>query len=66
MHEYAWICLCKQDLEYASGPEHAKMLNIVKFWIWQGSQYVNVTQRSEYSQDIPKYALTEFWMYLRF
>ena len=31
MHEYAWICLCKRDLEYASGPEHAKMLNIVKF-----------------------------------
>ena len=25
-----------------------KIINMAKFWIWQGSQYGNVTQRSEY------------------
>ena len=39
------------------GLEYVKILNMVKFWIWQGSQYASVTQR---------YVLTEFWIYLRF
>ena len=43
MPEYAWMYLYKQDSKYA------KILNMVKFWIWQGSQYASVTQRSEYS-----------------
>ena len=45
MPEYA---LYKQDSEYALGPKYAKILNMEKFWIWQGSQYTNVTERSEY------------------
>ena len=48
MSEYAWMCLNKQDFQYTSGPKYAKVLNIAKFWIWQGSQYASVTQRSEY------------------
>ena len=48
MSEYAWMCLNKQDSEYASGPKYAKILNIAKFLIWQGSQYASVTQDSEY------------------
>ena len=47
--EYAWISINKQGSEYASSPKHAKFLNMAKFWIWQGSQYVNATQRSEYA-----------------
>ena len=27
-----------------------RVLTIVKFWIWQGPQYENVTQRSEYAR----------------
>ena len=37
MLEYAWMCLCKQDSEYAMGPKYAKILNMAKFLIWQGS-----------------------------
>ena len=48
MAEYAWMYLDKQDSEYASGPKYAKILNMAKFYIWQGSQYANVLQRSEY------------------
>ena len=59
MLEYASMCLYKQDSEYASGPKHAKILNITKFWIWQRSQYPSVTLRSEY-------ALRELWIYLEF
>ena len=33
MPEYAWMCLFKQDFEYASGPKYAKILNMAKFWI---------------------------------
>ena len=42
MSEYSWMCLNKQDFEYAP------VLNMPKFWIWQVSQYASVTQRSEY------------------
>ena len=48
--EYAWMCLKKQDSEYASGPKYAKILNMAKFRIWQGSQYPSVTERSEYAR----------------
>ena len=47
--EYAWICLNKRNSEYASGPKYAKILNMPKIWIWQGSEYSSVTQRSEYA-----------------
>ena len=48
MPEYAWIYLNKQDSEYASGPKYAKILNMAKFWIWEGYQYTSVTRRCEY------------------
>ena len=44
------MCLYKQDSEFTSGPKYAKILNMVKFWIRQGSQYAKVTQRSEYAR----------------
>ena len=50
MPGYAWMRLYEQDSEYTSVPKYAKILNVVKFWIWQGSQYANVTQRSEYAR----------------
>ena len=31
MSEYDWMCLNKQDSEYASGPKYAKILNVAKF-----------------------------------
>ena len=34
----------KQDLEYSSGPKYAKLQNVSKLWIWQGSQYASVAQ----------------------
>ena len=52
--QYAWICLNKQDSEYALGPKYAKILNMVKFWtwyliafwicqnmLWQSSEYIS-------------------------
>ena len=42
MPEYAWMCLYKQDSDYASDPKYAKILNIAKFWMWQVFQYTNV------------------------
>ena len=59
--EYAWICPYKQDSEYTLGPKYAKILNMAKFWIWQGSLYASVTQRSEYAR-----ICFEFRIYLRF
>ena len=50
MFECAWMCLCKLDYEYASGPKYAEILNMIKFWIWKGSQYANVTQHSEHAR----------------
>ena len=58
MPEYDWNWLYKQDSEYASGPKYAKILVMAKFWIWQSSQYANVTQRFEYTR-----ICLEFWMY---
>ena len=50
MPEYAWMSLNKQNFENALGPKYVKLLNMGKFWIWQGSQYASVTQRSEYAR----------------
>ena len=48
--KYAWVCLNKQDSEFASGPKYVKILNMAKFWIWQRSQFSSVTQGSEYAR----------------
>ena len=50
MSEYASMYLNKQDSEQASGPKYAKILNMAKFSVWQGSQCASVTQRSEYAR----------------
>ena len=50
MSEYAWMCLYKQDSEYALGPKYAKILDIAKFWIWKDSQYASVTQCFEHAR----------------
>ena len=42
--EYAWMWLNKQGSEYVSSPKYAKILDMAKLWIWQGSQYVSITQ----------------------
>ena len=47
--EYAWAFLSKQDSEYAF-TKYAKILNLAKFWIWQGSQYPSVSQRLKYAR----------------
>ena len=44
MPKYTWMCVYKQDSEYALGANYAKIFNNVKFWIWQGSEYARVTQ----------------------
>ena len=40
MPKYAWMRVYKQDSEYALGANYAKIFNNVKFWIWQGSEYI--------------------------
>ena len=62
MPEYVWMCLNKHDSEYASGPKYARLLNMSKFWIWQGSQYGNVTQRSEYARKCFDRVLNISWV----
>ena len=37
MPKNSWMCRDKQDSGYVSGPKYAKILNIAKFWLWQGS-----------------------------
>ena len=44
------MCPNKKDPEYATGPKYAKILNMAKFRIWQGSRYGSVTQRSKYAR----------------
>ena len=56
------MCLSKHDSEYASGSIHAKLLNMVKLWIWQGSQYASVTQRSEYARICLDRVLNMSWV----
>ena len=48
--KYTWMCLYKQDPEYAWGPKCGKSLNMAKFWIWHGSQYARDTHLSEYAR----------------
>ena len=55
MPKYAWMCVYKQGSEYASSPNYAKILNNVKFWIWQGSEYARVTRGG----NMPEY----IWIY---
>ena len=54
MPKHPWMCLYKDDSEYASGPKYAKILNMAEhsickryttFWIcqnmsWQSPQYI--------------------------
>ena len=62
MPEYVRWCLNKQDSEYALGPKYAKILNMAKFWIWQDSQYVSVTQHSEYARKCLDRVLNISWL----
>ena len=50
------MCLNKQDSEYALGPKYGKILNM------QGSQYVSVTQCSEYARICLGRVLNMFWV----
>ena len=50
MSVHAWMCLNKQDSEYALGPKYAEIPNMAKFWIWQVSQLASIAQRSEYAK----------------
>ena len=56
MPEYAWVCLEKQDYEYALGPKHAK------FWIWQGSHFA--LHSIEYATICLDRVLNIFWGFL--
>ena len=40
MSEYAWMCLNKQDSEYASGPKYGKILDMAGFSIC--SEYARI------------------------
>ena len=62
MPEYAWMCLNKLDSKYALGPKYTKILNLAKFWIWQGSQYASVTQRSDYARICLSRVLNISWV----
>ena len=56
------MCLNKQYSEYASGPKYAKILNMAKFWTWQG-----VNMRALHSVlNMPEHDFTELWIYLVF
>ena len=54
--------LNKQNSEYASGPKYARILNMLKLWIWQCSKYGNVTQRSEYATTCLDKVLNISWV----
>ena len=45
MPEYVWICLDMNKILNIP-----RVLNMLKFWMWQGFQYANVAQRSEYAR----------------
>ena len=62
MPEYAWMSLNKRNVENALGSKYVKLLNMGKFWIWQGSQYASVTQRSEYARICLHRALNIPWV----
>ena len=60
--EYVWMWLNKQDSENVSGPKYVKILNTAKFWIWQGSQYASVRQRSKYIRICHERVLNICWV----
>ena len=46
-----------------------RVQNIAKFWIWQISKYDSALNRWQAIHSVlnmPEYALTEFWLYIRF
>ena len=49
------MCLNIQDSEYPSSPKYAKIPNMAKFRIWQGSQCALHSVLN-----MPEYALAEF------
>ena len=71
MSEYAWMCLYKQDSEYAWGPKYAKILNMAgfsticqryrAFWIchnmpWQSYEYISGSRHARILN------MTGFWI----
>ena len=56
------MCLNTQGSEYSLGPKHAKILNMGKFGIWQGSQHASVTQRLEYARICLGRVLNKSWI----
>ena len=54
MPEYAWMCLYKQDSEYALGPKYAKILNMTGFSICEA--FHSVLNMPEYALICSKYA----------
>ena len=54
--------LYKQDSQYTAGPKYTKILNMTKFWIWQGSEYASVPQRSEYARTRLGQVLNVSWI----
>ena len=42
--------MCLSMPEHALGLKYAKILNVTKFGIWQGSQYGSITQYFEYAR----------------
>ena len=60
--EYAWMCLYKQDFEYASSPKYAKILKMQSF---EYGRVLNMLALKSVL-DMPEYVLTEFWIYLGF
>ena len=58
MPEYAWMCLIKQDSKYAWGPKYARILKMVKFWIWLYEFFNMQALRS--ILNMPEYAFIEF------
>ena len=50
---YFWMC---QNFGYTRVLNMALVLNMRRFWIYQNSEYIKVTQGSEYAWIIPEYA----------
>ena len=56
------MCLNKQDFEYASSPKLAEILNMAKFWFWQGFQDASFTQPNEYARICLNRVLNISWV----
>ena len=63
MPQYTWMCLYKEDSEHALGHKYAKILNMAKFWIWQGSQYA-VTLNMLYRAWNVSWVLNMPWLWI--